>query len=57
MVSQNEARMYLVKDIPPYISTVDAISKFPETATALGLKINEHGLEGIWKRLKITYIG
>ncbi|MBT2687658.1 nucleotidyltransferase family protein [Bacillus sp. ISL-47] len=39
---KNEARMHLVNDLPPYSSSVDAISKFPETATALGLKLNEH---------------
>ena len=39
---KNEARMHVVNDIPPYLSAVDAISKFPETATALGLKLDEH---------------
>nr|WP_240035102.1 nucleotidyltransferase family protein [Neobacillus notoginsengisoli] len=40
---KNEARMHLVNNIPPYTSSVDAISKFPETATALGVKLNhEH---------------
>lgn len=28
--------------MPPYFSSVDAISKFPETATALGVKVDEH---------------
>jgi hypothetical protein len=35
--------MHIVNDMPPYTSSVDAISKFPETATALGLKMDEHG--------------
>ncbi len=39
---KNEARMHLVNNIPPYSSSVDAISKFPETATALGLTLDEH---------------
>jgi len=39
---KNEARMHLVNHIPPYSSSVDAISKFPETATALGLTLDEH---------------
>ncbi|MUV37756.1 hypothetical protein JNUCC1_01562 [Lentibacillus sp. JNUCC-1] len=39
---KNEARMHIVNDIPPYASAVDAISKFPETATALGVKLDEH---------------
>ncbi|QGQ99591.1 nucleotidyltransferase family protein [Paenibacillus psychroresistens] len=39
---KNEARMHSVNNLPPYISSVDAISKFPETATTLGLKLDEH---------------
>jgi uncharacterized protein len=38
---KNEARMHLVNNIPPYSSAVDAISKFPETATALGVKMDD----------------
>jgi hypothetical protein len=38
---KNEARMHVVNNIPPYTSSVDAISKFPETATALGLSLDE----------------
>ncbi|WP_028611094.1 nucleotidyltransferase family protein [Paenibacillus harenae] len=40
---KNQARMHLVSDAPPYSSSVDAMSKFPETATALGLTIDERG--------------
>ncbi|NBD24117.1 nucleotidyltransferase family protein [Paenibacillus glycinis] len=36
---KNQARMHVVNDNPPYASSVDAISKFPETATALGLSL------------------
>lgn len=39
---KNEARMHIVNYIPPYSSSVDAISKFPETATALGLTLDEN---------------
>jgi uncharacterized protein len=39
---KNEARMHLKNNMPPYSSSVDAISKFPETATAIGVKIDEH---------------
>ena len=39
---KNEARMHLVNNLSPYSSSIDAISKFPETATALGLKLNEN---------------
>ncbi|THE13041.1 nucleotidyltransferase family protein [Bacillus timonensis] len=38
---KNEARMHVVNNILPYTSAVDAISKFPETATALGVKIDD----------------
>lgn len=38
---KNEARMHLAGNLPPYSSAVDAISKFPETATALGLSLDE----------------
>ncbi|RJE90522.1 nucleotidyltransferase family protein [Paenibacillus sp. 1011MAR3C5] len=40
---KNEARMHVANNIPPYSSSVDAISKFPETATALGLSLDEQG--------------
>jgi len=38
---KNEARMHVKSNMPPYTSSVDAISKFPETATALGVKLDE----------------
>ncbi|RDW21278.1 nucleotidyltransferase family protein [Oceanobacillus chungangensis] len=38
---KNEARMHLRNKVPPYRSSIDAISKFPETATALGVKLDE----------------
>jgi uncharacterized protein len=40
---KNEARMHLINKLEPYTSTVDAISKFPETVTALGIKLNADG--------------
>ena len=40
---KNEARMHSINKIPPYTSSVDAISKFPETATALGLSLDPYG--------------
>lgn len=40
---KNQARMHLVNGNPPYASSVDAISKFPETATALGLSLGAAG--------------
>jgi hypothetical protein len=38
---KNEARMHIKSNMPPYSSAVDAMSKFPETATALGVKLDE----------------
>jgi uncharacterized protein len=38
---KNEARMHVINQIPPYTSSEDAISKFPETATALGVKLDK----------------
>jgi hypothetical protein len=38
---KNEARMHIRNNLPPYTSAVDAISKFPETVTALGVKLDE----------------
>ncbi|QQK79098.1 nucleotidyltransferase family protein [Salicibibacter cibi] len=38
---KNQARMHLVNGVPPYASSVDAISKFPETATAIGVKLRD----------------
>ncbi|WP_144511495.1 nucleotidyltransferase family protein [Bacillus thuringiensis] len=38
---KNQARMHVVNNMPPYFSSVDAISKFPETATALGVTLDE----------------
>jgi uncharacterized protein len=37
---KNQARMHLINNLPPYTSSVDAISKFPETVTALGVKLD-----------------
>ncbi|UFU01321.1 nucleotidyltransferase family protein [Radiobacillus kanasensis] len=54
---KNEARMHVVNDIPAYASSVDAISKFPETTTALGVKLDDKdcvvltapcGIEDVW---------
>ncbi|MFZ7934831.1 nucleotidyltransferase family protein [Bacillus thuringiensis] len=38
---KNQARMHVVNNMPPYSFSVDAISKFPETATALGVTLDE----------------
>lgn len=38
---KNEGRMHIKSNMPPYSSSIDAISKFPETATALGVKLDD----------------
>jgi len=38
---KNEARMHLINQMPPFTSSVDAIANFTETATALGLSLDE----------------
>ena len=38
---KNQARMHVKNNMSPYASSVDGISKFPETATALGVKLDE----------------
>jgi uncharacterized protein len=38
---KNEARMHVINHLTPYTSSEDAISKFPETATALGVKLDK----------------
>lgn len=45
---KNQARMHLINQIPPYTSSEDAISKFPETATAIGVRLDAE------KRLILT---
>lgn len=40
---KNQARMHRINGNPPYESSIDAISKFPETATALGAKLDSQG--------------
>ena len=40
---KNEARMHIANQISPYSSSVDAISKFPEIASALGVTIDSEG--------------
>ncbi|MFD1021003.1 nucleotidyltransferase family protein [Thalassobacillus hwangdonensis] len=53
---KNQARMHHLNNVAPYTSSVDGISKFPETATALGVKLDKedkliltapHGLEDV----------
>ena len=38
---KNQARMHIINNLPSYYSSVDGIAHFPETATALGVKLDE----------------
>ena len=40
---KNQARMHDKNNVPPYTSSVDAMSKFPETVTALGVALDIEG--------------
>jgi hypothetical protein len=40
---KNQARMHTVNHVPPYTSSSDGMSKFPETATAIGVTMDEKG--------------
>ena len=53
---KNQARMHLRNNLDPYSSAVDAIEKFPETVTALGVQLDKedqvhltapHGVEDV----------
>lgn len=37
---KNQARMHVVNKVPPYQNSMEAMSKYPETATAIGVKLN-----------------
>ncbi|AQQ55617.1 nucleotidyltransferase family protein [Planococcus lenghuensis] len=39
---KNEARMHIRNNLSPYASSKDAMAKFPETVTALGVKLDGH---------------
>lgn len=39
---KNQARMHVINNSPPYASSVDAIARFTETVTALGVKLDEN---------------
>ncbi|MNI54002.1 hypothetical protein D3C73_1088650 [compost metagenome] len=40
---KNQARMHTVNNLEPYSSSTDGMSKFPETATGLGLALTQQG--------------
>jgi len=40
---KNQVRMHNRNGVKPYLSSTDAMSKFPETATALGVSLDKNG--------------
>ncbi|AZB41959.1 nucleotidyltransferase family protein [Bacillus sp. FJAT-42376] len=40
---KNQARMHRKNKMNPYTDSIDAMSKFPETATAIGVTLNHDG--------------
>lgn len=38
---KNQARMHVINNMPPYANSTEAMSKFPETATAIGIKLDQ----------------
>lgn len=38
---KNQARMHVINNLPPYANSTEAMSKFPETATAIGIKLDQ----------------
>ena len=38
---KNQARMHVVNHVCPYSSSIDGMSKFPETATAIGVTLDD----------------
>jgi hypothetical protein len=40
---KNEARMHMRNKVEPYTSTLDAVAKFPETATAIAVRLDDEG--------------
>jgi hypothetical protein len=40
---KNQARMHTVNQVLPYKSSIDGMSKFPETATSIGITLDKKG--------------
>lgn len=40
---KNQARMHTLNEVAPYTSSIDGMSKFPETVTAIGITLDERG--------------
>jgi len=40
---KNQARMHTLNKVAPYTSSIDGMSKFPETATAIGITLDGKG--------------
>lgn len=42
---KNQARMHLKNKVSPYVSSIDGIANFPETATAIAVRLNDNKIE------------
>lgn len=42
---KNQARMHIKNKIPPYISSFDGVAHFPETPTAIAVRINDKKID------------
>jgi hypothetical protein len=40
---KNQARMHTLNQVEPYSSSIEGMSKFPETATAIGITLDKKG--------------
>ena len=42
---KNQARMHIKNKIPPYVSSFDGVAHFPETPTAIAVRLNNNKIE------------
>lgn len=45
---KNQARMHVINGQKPYTSAFDGMSKFPETATAIGVRLLDDGHSAVF---------
>lgn len=51
---KNQARMHIAKGEAQYTSTADALAKYPETCTAVGLRLDANGAVSLIAPLGVT---
>lgn len=42
---KNQARMHKINRIPPYVSSIEGVAHFPETPTAIAVRLNNNKIE------------